>query len=132
MKNLRLSFVVLFVLFLFSTALPESPIKSSTKLSENSINAILNGINSDNYGLRTSAAFVAGEVKCDKAVLPLLAMLKSDTSNKARIVAAVSLYKLGDSRGMYIIKKLAKNEDCTELRKVCNDIIKDNYRKTKM
>ena len=65
----------------------------------------MNGINSGNQGLRMSSAYFLGEFKCDEAVIPLMKILKSDDNEESRIMSALSLLKIGDSRGIFAIKQ---------------------------
>jgi len=80
---------------------------------------LLAGIQSDNFGLRTSAAMMLGDIQCEKAVFPLMSMLKHETDERARIVAALSLYKIGDPVGIYAIKQSARFDESARVRKLC-------------
>jgi hypothetical protein len=76
----------------------------------------LNGIQSNNFGLKTSSAFYLGELKSSEAVIPLLRILSNQNEDvRTRITAALSLYKIGDGRGIYRLKTTAKFDENTRL-----------------
>jgi len=74
------------------------------------------GLKSDNIGLRTSCAYFLGEMKSDKAVLPLLKLLRYGETDQERIFAALSLYKIGSKRGIYKIKILSESDKSERVR----------------
>lgn len=81
--------------------------------------SLLNGVKSDNFGLRTSAAFMMGELKFKESVIPLLSMLHNEDSESARIVAALSLYKIGDARGIYAVKQAIRFDRSARVSRIC-------------
>jgi hypothetical protein len=80
---------------------------------------LLVGLKSSNLGLQTSSAYFLGEMKSDDAIIPLMSLLRSGKSDEARIIAALSLYKINSARGLYLIKRLAETEN--------NDLVKRNF-----
>ena len=84
------------------------------------ITNIMNGINSGNQGLRMSSAFFLGEFKSDEAVIPLMKILKSDENEESRIMSALSLLKIGDSRGIFAIKQAIQFDESERVRKMCS------------
>ena len=83
--------ILLLLLFSFTTTLAEKPNNSDYSTFETNL---LVGLNSDNQGLMVSSAYFLGEIKSEKAVIPLMAMLHSSESQAARQVAALALYKI--------------------------------------
>ena len=79
---------------------------------------LLAGINSDNIGLRTSSAYFLGEMKSDRAMIPLLRLVKNGETEEARIIAALSLYKIESKIGMYRLKYLAESDESELARRV--------------
>jgi hypothetical protein len=77
------------------------------------------GLASDNEGLRVSCAFNLGEMKSKKAVIPLMALLRDGKTCEERIIAALSLVKIGDPQGVYLVSRLAKFHDCDRTRRMC-------------
>ena len=80
---------------------------------------LLKGINSSNLGLQTSSAYFLGELKSSKATIPLLKLLREGETDEARIIAAISLFKLDSGIGMYRIKWYSVHED--------NELLKRNF-----
>ena len=87
---------------------------------------MLIGIKSDNTGLQTSCAYFLGEMKSDRAMIPLLRLVRNSGSEETRIIAALSLYKIESNIGMYRLKYLAKTDE-SELAKRVFDIIYKKY-----
>ncbi|MCW8850058.1 MAG: hypothetical protein OQJ81_08800 [Melioribacteraceae bacterium] len=83
------------------------------------IDNLLEGINSDNIGLKVSCIYYLGERKADKAVIPLMGILKSKASDDIRIVAALSLFKIGDGRGIYAIKQRVEFDESEQVKRMC-------------
>ena len=79
---------------------------------------------SENLGLQSWAAYMLGEFCCDEAVVPLLKILHNSPYEEMRIMAALSLYKIGDSRGIFAIKQAIKFDECERVRKICEKFYK--------
>ncbi len=73
----------------------------------------LDGLKSENKGLKVSCAYYLGEIKSKKAVVPLMAMLRNENDKGAKLIAAWSLLKIGDSRGVYLVSNISNDIDCT-------------------
>jgi len=89
------------------------------------------GITSDNSGLRTSSSNVLSNLITDayledsdarKAMIPLLEMLDKGKTDCERIAAAVALYKLGNSIGIYRLRGVALFDDNEKVSKVCKNL----------
>lgn len=80
---------------------------------------LIAGVQSDNFGLRTSAAMMLGDLKSEKAVLALMSMLRNDTDVRGRIVAALALTKIGHPVGIYAVKQTARLDGNERVRKIC-------------
>lgn len=76
----------------------------------------LEGLKSENLGLRISCAYFLGEMKSSKAVIPLMKMLNEETHEGARIAAAWSLSKIGDARGIYLLKQVSETCECCSVQ----------------
>ncbi len=92
---------------------------------------LLAGINTDNIGLQTSSAYFLGEMKSDRAMIPLLRLVKNGETEEARIIAALSLYKIESKIGMYRLKYLAETDESELARRVFGRIyqkyVSDKY-----
>lgn len=110
--------IVLFVSMLFFssvTALGGELYKSNPKYKTIEKN-YLEGLKSENTGLKISCAYFLGEMKSTKAVIPLMRMLNEETHEGARIAAAWSLTKIGDARGIYLLKQVSETCDCCSVQ----------------
>jgi hypothetical protein len=97
-----------------------TPAKKNTINRDLIIANLMNGVNSGNQGLRMSSTYFLGEMKSDEAVIPLMRILKSDENEEARIMAALSLSKIGDSRGIFAIKQAITFDDSDRVKKLCS------------
>lgn len=96
---------------------------SEAKLSVIEENLIC-GLRSDNSGLQTSCAYFLGEMKSNKAMIPLLKLVKHGATEESRIIAALSLYKIHSKIGMRQLQGLAKSDESELVRNVFDRIYK--------
>ena len=78
------------------------------------------GVQSENLGLKVSSAYYLGEKRSKDSVIPLMKILKGDENPEARIIAALSLFKIGDEQGMFAVKRAIKFDDSPRVAKICN------------
>jgi HEAT repeat protein len=104
-----------------SSIYAQDSVKAVKNIDDDSINLnYLEGVNSPNDGLRISSVFYLGERKTTKAVIPLMKILNNDKVPEARVMAALSLFKIGDKRGIYTIKHAKDFDDNEMVKKMCN------------
>lgn len=108
--------IAVFVMVILATNISQA---IGMNLKSTSIESLMMGINSDNLGLKTSSAFMLGELRCNIAVIPLLKMLKNEEREDARIVAALALQKIGDARGIFAIKQAIRFDSSERVRRLC-------------
>lgn len=122
MKKFRLVFVVLISVILFSAILFPQPVPMrSVQMDENQISEnLLIGMNSLNKGLCASSTYLMGELCCKKGVIPLLSLLHNAKCEEIRILAALSLCKIGDTRGIYAVKRAAVFDESDRVKRLCN------------
>ena len=101
------------------------PVKKNVLNRDLIITNLMNGINSGNQGLRISSSYFLGELKSDEAVIPLMRILKNDENEEARIIAALSLVKIGDARGVFAIKQAIKFDSSERVKKLCSIFYQD-------
>jgi hypothetical protein len=89
------------------------------------IKNLLIGVNSDNQGLKLSSGYYLGELKSDEAVISLMNILKNSENSEERIMAALSLSKIGDARGIYVVKQAIKFDESERVRKLCSLFYQD-------
>ncbi len=124
MKNYA-GIIVLVVVFalLFSASVSASGKDKTRHLTYDKIETnLLVGLNSDNLGLSVSSAFMLGEIKSEKAILPLTRMLREAEDERARIVAAISLIKIGSERSTYVVKQGIRFNESKKVRKMCDHL----------
>jgi len=80
---------------------------------------LLQGLCTQNQGVRESAAFLLGEEKSIAGVVPLMQMLRDCPEESSRIVAALSLARIGDPRGTYAVKQAARFDESQKVRTLC-------------
>lgn len=118
MKILRIFFALCILFLLISPSVSASN-RAKNQVPAQAIDNLLEGIKSDNFGLKLSAAYYLGEYNCEKAVIPLLKMLKSDSREEARISAALALYKIDDARGIFAVKQAIRFDNSERVKKLC-------------
>ncbi len=113
------AFLILFISFegfSYNPTLPSAVAAKKAVISQNLIKAL----ESKNEGLTQSAAFYLGEFKCDNAVIPLMKLLHSDCCEGLRVMAALSLTKIGSPKGLYAVKQSGIFDHSEFVRKFCN------------
>ena len=80
---------------------------------------LLIGLHSDNQGVREGSAYMLGELRSSKAVIPLMAMLRSNPMESSRIVAALALSRIGDTRGVYAVKRATAFDASENVQQKC-------------
>jgi hypothetical protein len=81
---------------------------------------LLVGINTENRGLQISCAFFLGELRSERAVIPLLKMLKSGETEEERIIAALSLSKIDSEKGLFAVKRSIQFDDSERVQRLCS------------
>jgi hypothetical protein len=121
--------IVLIAFVLVPVALPQAVLSPEQK--SGAVNNLTEGIKSTNYGLRTSSADVLfdliddGYLKSDdasKAMIPLLVMLEKGQTDEERISAALALFNLGNSIGIYRLRGVAIFDDNERVSKICKNL----------
>lgn len=114
-----ISIILISVLLLSSTAIAKDELDPAVKAKYKTIEAnLLVGLKSDNEGLRTSCAYYLGEYKSEKAVLDLMKILRDDECYAARIVAALSLIKIGNRQSVYMVQRTSLFNEYEGVRKM--------------
>ncbi len=76
----------------------------------------LTALQSGNESLKINSAYMLGEIRSKKAVIPLMDMFRQERDEGAKLVAALSLLKIGDARGIFLVKRsieLKENDGIT-------------------
>ncbi|OGU57782.1 MAG: hypothetical protein A2V66_01345 [Ignavibacteria bacterium RBG_13_36_8] len=112
-KFIFLVSLILLVVFAAQISAEQTSEKSKSETIETNL---IIGVNSNNEGLRISAAYYLGEMKSEKAVIPLMRMLREEKSDAARIMAALSLIKIEDPQGLFLVKRTATFNEYARVR----------------
>ena len=119
MKSRIILFAVSLFLLLSFQILPQEIADQNLMPKEACIKTLLEGLNTDNRGLQAGCTYMLGELCCERSVVTLLDVLHSNPSEELRILAALSLYKIGDSRGLYAIKQAIKFDESDRVSRLC-------------
>ena len=130
MKRLMLPALAI-MLVLTTSGFSKEKMVNKNSLGDNSVESLLIGMESENTGLKTSSASMLGQYKTSKAVIPLMKELKENKDERARIQAAIALWKIGDSRGIYTIKQAIKFDASERVKKICSILYLDTVDSTK-
>ena len=125
---LSLSFVVAITTVTFAQA--DKEVSTTSKYETIEAN-YLTGLNSDNQGLKVSSAYFLGNIKSEKAVIPLMKMFRNQKNDGAKLVAAWSLLKIGDSRGVFLVKRESELGNCDGINCMLHQLYEDYCLKTK-
>ena len=116
---------VLIIMLIFSASIfaGNMNLEEKYKIIEDNL---LVGLQTDNLGLKVSAAYFLGEMKSERAVIPLMKMLKGNTTEEEKLIAALSLCKIKSEKGMFAVKQRIKFDDSERVQRLCNIFYK-NY-----
>ncbi|MCK9426877.1 MAG: HEAT repeat domain-containing protein [Ignavibacteriaceae bacterium] len=110
-------FILLFAFegFSYNPTLPEAVTAKKAVITQNLISAL----DSKNEGLMQSAAYYLGEYKCENAVIPLMKLLHSDCCEGLRVMAALSLTKIGTEKSLFAVRQSSIFDHSDFVRKFC-------------
>ncbi len=95
----------------------------SNNFDSKTIQNFVMGINSENLGLCKSSIYYAGYYRIEGTVESLIKVL-NDNSKKPclRILAAVSLFRIGDARGIRAIRDVVQFDRIKSVKTKCSEI----------
>jgi len=131
-RSIFSSVVLVFFLVSSSSFGKPFPAKKATLNRDVIVTNLLNGINSENEGLKYSSAYFLGDLKSKESVIPLLKILHNDKNDEARIMAALSLSKIKDARGIFAIMQAIKFDKSDRVKKMCAIFYKDYLSQNKL
>jgi HEAT repeat protein len=109
---------LLMVMLMTTTLNAQNPI-AKTLFSANEISSLVNGINSDNEGLKKSSIYFAGKYKVYEAVDALTALLENEKDASVRLLTTKALFEIGDYKGMKAVYELSKVDEDLKVRRIC-------------
>jgi hypothetical protein len=96
------------------------------QLSEKDIGNLILCIESENTGVRSWGVFFAGKYQVEESVIPLLKVLHEEADEAIRKLAVHSLFRIGDTRGIFAIKGSAKFDVSDGVRKLCLSMVQSS------
>jgi HEAT repeat protein len=102
--------------------------KPDNKIKEDAVLSLLEGLKSENLGLKTSCAFMLGELRVSNAVIPLMKILKDDKNEQARISSALALYKIGTPLSIFAVKQAIKFDESQRVSKLATNFYNEYLR----
>lgn len=119
-KKMKLTLTALILAIMAISSITASVIpKVNVKITQKTIESLIEGLNSQNLGLKSSCAYMAGELQLSKAVITLLRILHQDENEEMRIVAALALYKIGSPIAIYAVKQAIRFDESDRVSKLC-------------
>jgi len=125
MRKLKLTVVLVIVtsfLLISSNYAGEKKIPNSNLDYDKVENTLLMGLDSDNFGLKISSAYMLGEIKSEKAINRLTKMLRDSDDERARLTAALSLLKIGSEKSIFFVKQGQKFNEFDKVRVMCKHL----------
>jgi hypothetical protein len=116
MKALALFFVAAFLMLAFTASAQDVRKEIGAVKYEQAVANLLAALDSKNAGLTRSAIYLLGEFKADKAVLPLMAILRNNADERTRGAAAYALCKIGAGVGTYAVKQAVRFDDSQKVK----------------
>lgn len=84
--------------------------QNTDRLHKNGIPNLKQAVQSENTGLKKSAIYMAGKYKIAEMVEPLVNQLAKEDDDNVKVLIALSLYEIGDEKGIDAIQDLAYRE----------------------
>ncbi len=108
--------------------------KSEADVKESTIASLMEGLTSDNLGLKASCAYMLGELKVTEAIIPLMRILHNDVNEELRISAALALYKIGTPISIYAVKQAGRFDESERVNKLAqnfySEYLREKFNKT--
>jgi len=82
------------------------------------VNTLIQGIQSENEGLRRSSIYLAGRYAIAEAVPALVEELKQEDEASNKILISLALYYIGDEAGLEKVKELVHKDTDERVRRM--------------
>lgn len=115
------SLSLLFVVTIGELTAQTNSIKDITN-NKYALDNLLEGIKSDNDGVKRSSIYFVGYYRIAEAEEALIEQLKKEQNPGNRILIAIVLYELESEDGLLAVKKLASNDDNQKVRRMSTHI----------
>ena len=114
--------VVMILLFVVSSLHAQNVSIKDVTSNKYALQNLLSGIKSNNEGVKRSCIYFAGKYKITETEASLIEQLKKEENPSTRILIALVLYELGSKEGLEAIKKLAVDDENSEVRRMSTHI----------
>ncbi|MFO7524824.1 MAG: hypothetical protein R6W68_05180 [Ignavibacteriaceae bacterium] len=112
-------------LTLTSSLFAQNTLAEFTK-NEYALENLINGIHSENEGIRKSSIYFAGKYKVEEAAYDLIKQLKNEENSSIRVLIALALFEMESKDGLEAIKKLGDADDDLRVKRMAS-FIYDEY-----
>ena len=124
-KSSKVLLITVLVLFAMSSFLySQTPIIQEIELPEASIKSIVQGIKSENEGVKKSCIYFAGKYKIQEASKYLVEELTVLDDGELCSLLVWSLYQIGNESCFKELQEIVKNHDSEELKAFCSYLSK--------
>jgi HEAT repeat protein len=86
------------------------------------ISNLINGINSENEGLRRSSIYFAGKYEYRETTSALVEQLKKEKNPNTRLLIANSLFRIGDPEAMKSVLEISRKDSNNKVRRIAGAI----------
>ena len=133
MKNLTTTVTVLILIItLFTTAFAGDNSTKKYEYTQNTVSSLIEGLKSDNTGLKTCCAYLIGELNVTEGIIPLMRLLRNDESDEVRICAALALYKIGTPISIFAVKQAIRFAESKRVSKLAAKFYYDYLRSNQL
>jgi len=103
-------------------AFSQTSTDDNIELPKEAVANLLLGIESDNYGLKTSSIYFAGKYKVIEAAQNLIKEINNSNDDDLTLMIAWSLFRIGDDLSCKELAKIANNHPSADLRTFCSKL----------
>ena len=128
MKTFNSLLLVLTAAVLISVTSTQAQVQRS--FSENEIENLISGINSENNGLMRSSVYFAGKYQIEAAVETLVDKLEDEEEPSNVILIAMAIYKIGDRDALMKVLDTAKSSENERVKHMLNAIVAEHLIET--
>ena len=124
MKTSKWVFATVLMISIAVTAFAKSPASVKSNIDwEKAQKNYITALNSDNFGVRRSAANYLGEYKLKGAVQDLIVLLQTDKVENGRMAAALALVQIGEKEGIKAVEEASIYDGSEKVAKFCEHLL---------
>ena len=118
----RAGIVIMLVCMFATSVAAQRASDGKVPLKEIAVKNLIAGISHENEGVRKDAIYYAGKFRVTQAVDALIQQLEKEENPSTRVLIILSLYMLGDERGLEAIYRTAYTDSNANVKRLCNAI----------